>query len=35
MFKKSVKVSAQNQLSGKDRKVTKSKLADSLDNECI
>jgi hypothetical protein len=35
MFKKPVKISAQNQLSGKDKKVTKSKLAENLDNDCI
>jgi hypothetical protein len=35
MFKKPVKVSAQNQLSGKDRKVIKSKVSESLDNECV
>lgn len=32
MFKKPVKVSAQNQLSGKDKKVIKSKVVDVLDN---
>jgi translation initiation factor 2D len=35
MFKKPVKVSAQNQLSGKDKKVIKSKASESLDNECV
>lgn len=35
MFKKPVKISAQNQLSGKDRKVIKSKLSDYLDNDCV
>lgn len=30
MFKKGVKVSAQNQLSGKDKKTIKSKLCDNL-----
>ena len=35
MFKKPVKVSAQNQLSGKDRKVIKTKLSEALDNECV
>jgi predicted ribosome-associated RNA-binding protein Tma20 len=35
MFKKAVKVGAQNQLSGKDRKTIKAKLSDSLDAECV
>lgn len=35
MFKKPVKVSAQNQLSGKDKKVIKSKVVDVLDNQCV
>jgi hypothetical protein len=31
MFKKPIKVSAQNQLSGKDRKKMKNKLAETFD----
>lgn len=31
MFKKPFKVSAQNQLSGKDRKTIKSKLVETMD----
>lgn len=31
MFKKVVKISAQNQLSGKDKKTIKTKLAEHLD----
>ncbi len=35
MFKKPVKVSAQNQLSGKDRKTIKNKLASLFDEESL
>lgn len=35
MFKKPVKVSAQNQLSGKDRKTMKNKLAETFDEACV
>ena len=34
MFKKPIKVGAQNQLSGKDRKAIKNKLAAQFDPEC-
>ena len=33
--KKPVKVSAQNQLSGKDRKTMKNKLAETFDEACV
>jgi translation initiation factor 2D len=35
MFKKPVKVSAQNQLSGKDRKTMKNKLSETFDEGCV
>ena len=35
MFKKAVKVSAQNQLSGKDKKTIKAKLIDYLNEACV
>ena len=35
MFKKPVKVSAQNQLSSKDRKTMKNKLAETFDQVCV
>lgn len=35
MFKKPVKIGGQNQLSGKDRKVTKTKLSEIFDNDSV
>lgn len=35
MFKKPVKISAQNQLSGKDRKTMRNKLAEVFDEACV
>lgn len=35
MFKKPVKVSAQNQLSGKDKKTMRTKLIEAFDETCV
>jgi hypothetical protein len=35
MFKKPVKIGAQNQLSGKDKKVIKSKLLENMNEACV
>ena len=35
MFKKPIKIGAQNQLSGKDRKTIKTKLSTLLNPECV
>ena len=35
MFKKAIKVSAQNQLSGKDRKSIRNKLVAHFDTPCV
>lgn len=35
MFKKPIKIGAQNQLSGKDRKTMKNKLSNLFDEACV
>lgn len=35
MFKKTIKIGAQNQLSGKDRKTIKNKLSQILNPDCV
>ena len=35
MFKKAIKIGAQNQLSGKDKKTIKSKLSNLFDESCV
>lgn len=35
MFKKAIKIGAQNQLSGKDRKTIKNKLCSIFDDKCV
>jgi predicted ribosome-associated RNA-binding protein Tma20 len=35
MFKKAIKISGQNQLSGKDRKIMRNRLVELFNEECI
>jgi hypothetical protein len=35
MFKKAIKIGAQNQLSGKDKKVIKSKMSEAFNEQCV